>query len=131
SPRADRRETRARSSPARADGERGSDPSPPGIPRFEGPHPLDALDQAAVDLTEVRATRERHRELELLPEVVEDRSHAIRPAQGEAPQRRSPDQDGPGAQGEGLEHIRPAANAAIHQDLRTTPDGIDDVRQDV
>ena len=51
------------------------------------------------------------------------------PGHGHAPQRRTPDQYGPGTQRKGLDDVAATHHAAVHEDLGAMPDTLDDVRK--
>ena len=53
-----------------------------------------------------------------LPQQSAGRAHPGRAVDGEAPQRRPPDQHGPGAERQRLQDVHAAADAAVHQDLQ-------------
>ena len=71
------------------------------------------------DLTHIgdgRTAGQTEGEIELREQIPDDVAHAIAAAQRQAVHPWSADEHGPGAQREGLHHVRAAANAAVEQD---------------
>src|SRR5215207_3877636 len=80
----------------------------------------------ARDLADRAAAGEAHGQLEVGDPVLEQLADARLAGEGEGVDVRAADQDGAGAQGDGLEDVGAAADAAVHQHGDAAGEGLDD-----
>src|SRR5438034_8422478 len=73
--------------------------------------------EIAADLGNVRAARDGHRDFELQTEDLEDPPDAVLAVDSEAPEERPPDEDGPGAERERLQHVGATTDPAVEEHL--------------
>ena len=87
---------------------------------------LCAHEKVAFEVRRGCATRERHREVELGGEVVDDPADARFAAGGEAVDARAAEAEVVRAQREGFHGVGAGADAAVEADFELSADGVDD-----
>src|SRR5436309_3298045 len=85
--------------------------------------------QRPVNALEGGAAGERHGQFEFGPQQLQHVADAFRAIYGQSPENRAANQDGSRTKSQGLEHVCPAAYAAIDENLAAPGNGLDNFRK--